>query len=311
METSTIYHRLTPRRLGVGYAAAVLLLCLVFSGCAPHSITKPQAAAIPPEVGSDPIRQNHTPFPNLLVVSEDDYGNQYHTAIIKVTFQQYTPGVWRFAQVQEEISDSASTSTECPRAIEQIQDIVPFRRQAEVYTRPVKSASNSVHISVSGPQGDSKHRLATQDFCRVYNSPQDFTFIAYPQDGTRFSVSGLLNGSPVNFEIPKGFAPFLLVRYHGGQVVFTPARADTITLDTRQEKLIVVYRSTFPLSPAVRKLEYRAVLPDEMRSNHGPQQAAYDQRVYQFLRRCSVPSYPVEECSLPTAPQDPALFVTE
>jgi hypothetical protein len=271
--------------------------------CAPRNHTAPGAEN--DAAHQSPEQLNHTPFPAMLAESEDEHG-KFFAAIIKVTLVPHAPGLWRFDQVQEEITNGSVMSSACPTAPDKINDVVPFRKKAEVYLLPNQNDGSPVTLKI-GAKGAAKS-ISFRNGCRVFDSPADLILTSYPDDGTVFSVSGLSTEGPKTFIIPEGLTPFVIVRYKAGQVIFTPTRLDTVTLDAASDRAILVYRATFPMRPEVRKVEYAAVLPKEMRPRVEPVDLEGDEATVQYLKKCPKPTGPIEPCSLPTTPQNPALF---
>lgn len=283
----------------------VLAMVVHVSGCI-HIAGKGQPIDVDATTEKSPELLNHTPFPASLARAESEDGKPYQVAIIKVTLIPYADGSWRFDKVQEEITNGSVMSTDCPSAPDFINDVVAFRKKAEIYVRPNKNDGAKVTLKI----GSAKFPLSFRNKCRVFDSPADVVLVPYLEDGTKMSVDGMNGSKTKRFVIPEGLAPFLIVRYQAGQVIFTPTRLDTVTLDTELDRAILVYRSAIPLLPEVRKVEFAAVLPKAMRKEPDPREGLRDEAIVKYLKSCPVPSSssPVELCSLPKTPQNPKLF---
>jgi hypothetical protein len=109
---------------------------------------------------------------------------------------------------------------------------------------------------------------------------------------------------PVVVRLVRDFIPWALVRYEQGDMMPAPARLDTVVLAPRLDRAVFTWRATFPTAPEVRKVEFRAVMPDDF-IEPGPdaeKTLRFNRETRQALRRCAPPSGPVgEPCAVPTA----------
>lgn len=274
------------------------------AGCAKSGVVSTLQPTDEPKTSDLPELINHTPFPTTLLAATDDSGRYFYSFVIKVTLKPYSNGHWRLDQVQEEITGDSVMSTACPGAPEHISDLVAFRETAEIFIRPNVNRGEPVTLTI----GDSQRKIHFRNGCRVYETPQDLLLAPYLDDGTRLSLKGLNGSKTKSFVIPKGLMPFILVRYLEGQMIFTPTRLDTATLDAANDRMVLVYRATVWTTPHIRKVEYMAVMPEEMRDKADTRELKRDKAFEEFFKKCPKPKGPGEPCSSPDTPQERILF---
>lgn len=272
----------------------------IFLGCSPTG----------PKIPTDGMPEilNHTPFPSIVARSSDDSG-EFYTAILKITLKRYKDGKWKLDQNQEELAPTHLFTAECPNMPYAVKDYEAFRKQAEVYLRLEKqSASKKAFVSI----GQNKREIKVNGQCQVVDMPSELALVPYPVDGTPITLDGVLPGKKIfKAEIPKDLIPFLYVRYYAGQVIPTPTRLDTIYLEPHSDRVVLTYRSTFPLSPAVRKVEIAAMLPEYLEPKgvvETDKMKLKDVLTKTHLRNCPVPEKPIEKCSDPKTPLTKEMF---
>ncbi len=105
----------------------------------------------------------------------------------------------------------------------------------------------------------------------------------------------------LKLSLPQPNEPHLILRYHAGAIIPVPMRPVVVSVDMEKRRVTVQYQSTFPTKPALRKVELRAVLSGDVASP-GETQARYQERtdaILEDLRRCAVPTQPMEPCANP------------
>jgi hypothetical protein len=105
----------------------------------------------------------------------------------------------------------------------------------------------------------------------------------------------------LKLSLPQPNEPHLILRYHAGEIIPVPMRPVVVSVDMEKQRVTVQYQSTFPTKPALRKVELRAVLSGDVASP-GETQARYRERtdaILDDLRRCTVPTQPMEPCANP------------
>jgi hypothetical protein len=277
------------------------LLCCVFvvgacTGCAPQMSVSPTADAGASRV--DEPRQiattNYTPFSSVVGAGLTEDGRNFIGAALKVSFDEAKDAESPLSQQQPRFAPNGSIIDELP----------PFRAQAEVYLAtsgaPIKSGtfiSNDRKVPLSQTEWVSD----TRNFGLV-------ALVPYLEPNDIFTVS--TGKSTLTFAIPPLFAPFVLPRYESGAMMPTPLRADTIVIDLDSRRMSVIYRSTLPAEPPLRKIEFRLITdPIEPWANHtlAATRAKFMSQ-QRYLLSCPVPKTPIEECALPGRRVAPEFF---
>jgi hypothetical protein len=266
----------------------------------------PEPEAAPPRLEVETL--NHTPFATGLMQSEVE-GRAFFTAVIKVTLKVFPSGELKFASEQEPISDAVVFHPRCPGLALSVNDVVAFRRQAEIFLDPGPLRFRAgATVAVDGE----RRAIRREGECALLSTPEDLFLRPYLTEGSTVAVRGIEGAEDVTYVVPEGFFPFVLVRYHMGAMQPTPARLDTVIVRPEAKRLVLVYRSTFWAEPPVRKLEYRAVLQPRMgQPSKGETPEAFRRRseaMRRHLRECPPPDGPGEPCADHRRPPSPALF---
>jgi len=251
-------------------------------------------------INTEPLMQNYTPFPTAFLMGKHN-DNYFFTAIIKVTMKIY-PDRLGFDTIQEQITETAAFDQRCPEMPTAINDLVPFRKQAEIYLQHGKlQPEPGAFVDVNGI----RRKTENKGSCAILSRPDDLFLVPYLVDGSTITVQGFKDLKQTDFIIPEGFMPFFLVRYQKGQMIPSPARMDTVTIDLEKKRLILVYRSTFSTYPAIRIIDVRAVLPPGFtKQPENPEEQKRSEATRRFLRKCPIPAEPGEPCTNPNTEID-------
>lgn len=117
-------------------------------------------------------------------------------------------------------------------------------------------------------------------------------------------------GPIVKLALPEPTEPYVLLRFRSGARVPVPMRPIMLTIDLIEHRLVVHYQSTFPVLPPLRKIELRAILPDQ-----GPDKdetaehfRERTEATLRHLRHCPIGYKPMEGCATPNQNPDPRMF---
>ena len=266
--------------------AAILVTMFLCSGCAMQNSEPTPPGALE--------QVNYTPFHSALW-SREGTGN--YTARLTVRFD-VTQGATRLSQNQPDVD----LEQEIPQSCALPSGAPDFQRSSRMVILPgAHSSKKQRSLLIDG----AKRAIPAGDGCVVMESPVE----GYFREGSSIELREQ-TGAPFRFVLPPTFMPFLLVRYHQGDMLPSPMRADLVVIDPASSTVDVTYRSTFPLRPAVRKVEFRLITSDNPPwPGETAEQAAHRQnRSLQYLRDCAVPPQPPEPCSVPGVRPDPAFF---
>jgi|GEM_PF-4960070 len=225
----------------------------------------------------------------------------------KIVLYQDNPA--QFADIQPELQSHILVSSGCDPGTIAVPEQVAFRKQAEVY---VKADKETISSEATVQIGDLSQGLLDRQGCVRLGTPSKPFTVPYPEEGQQISITGVrgIHGGKLVFAIPEKFLPWILLRYSDGQMIPTPMRADLLVVDVAERTLELTYRTTFPVKPAMRKIEFRSLLKNMKPWEGETPEAAYErfEHQLQYLKRCPVPSTPPELCSLPEVMPIPAFF---
>jgi hypothetical protein len=83
-----------------------------------------------------------------------------------------------------------------------------------------------------------------------------------------------------------------------------------LTIDLIEHRIVMYYQSTFPVLPPLRKIELRAILPDQVPSE-GETPERHRERTeatLRYLRQCPIGYRPMESCATQNQHPDPRIF---
>jgi hypothetical protein len=132
----------------------------------------------------------------------------------------------------------------------------------------------------------------------------------YLPDGGQLRVRAD-NGRILNLQVPKPFAPFVLVRYQSGAMIPVPMRTVLATVDLAERRVVLQFQGTYAVEPAIRKMELRLIVPGS-RPSEGETAARHAERTQAQLRdlaACAPPrGHAIEPCANPQRKPDPLIF---
>lgn len=117
-------------------------------------------------------------------------------------------------------------------------------------------------------------------------------------------------GQILALSLPDPTEPWVLLRYQNGAMIPVPMRTIMITIDMVERRLVAYYQSTFPVKPLLRKIELRAILPDQVPAQDETP-ARFRERTdaaLRELRQCPIPLRPMEPCASPDRRPDLMIF---
>lgn len=274
-----------------------------------------------------PEMRNFTPFGNVLLTGQDNFG-EYFSLSTKIAFEFDVRGVMTLAKQQEPMigaKDDPVLDRECTdkggglnQRTTWFPDTGLFVRDGTLQSIRLASGKAGSLVPLSRDERGSmmvmgqrarqieyfwipcvgKHRVARghrlNDFL-----PRGATLVVKPS-----------KGNPVELSLPQPVEPFLLLRYREGAMIPVPMRPVLVTVDMPERRMVVQYQATFSLTPPIRKIELRAILP-----SGGP---APDETAERFrertdatlndLRLCPPPTKPMEPCATPNRVVDRRIF---
>ena len=269
-------------------------LRLGVSGCAPRSQVATGESAQPEQSAQSIATKNYTPFLSVIGAGLTEDGRDFIGAALKVSFDEAKDSESHLSQQQPPFSPEGSVIDELP----------PFRAEAELYivtsSPPLKNGTfvkNERKIPLSRTEWVSGIRNFGRVASVSYLEPNDILTVKSDQ-------------ATLTFAIPSLFTPFILPRYENGAMMPTPLRGDTIVIDLDTRRMTVIYRSTLPVTPRLRVLEFRLITdPVEPWAN---QTLASTRAKFlsqqRYLLSCPAPKTPIEDCALPGRRVAPEFF---
>ena len=119
------------------------------------------------------------------------------------------------------------------------------------------------------------------------------------------------NGQRLRLRLPQPFAPFVLARYEDGAMIPVPMRIVIASVDLAERRVVLQLQTTIAMSPPIRQLELRAVLP-QGEPGEGESPERYRERTSVLLAdlaTCAPPlAQAIEPCANSSRRPDPRIF---
>lgn len=127
--------------------------------------------------------------------------------------------------------------------------------------------------------------------------------------GARLKVKPT-KGASLALSLPDPVEPFMLLRYTMGAMIPVPMRPSLMTIDLIDRRVVVYYQSTFSPTPPLRKVEMRAILPNQEPSEGETPERFRERSEAQLrdLRACAINTRPIEPCATPNRRPDRRIF---
>ena len=327
--------------------ALAMPLSLVLAGCGstppqaqvpsqPRDQPRPEAPAraVSEAPRADPEVANLTPLPSLLLIGEDQAG-RYYSMVAKATFTIEADGRLRLAdqgagQGGEPMAPEAdmqdeNMSTQCKPYGAVANQRTTWFPYTGVFVHGGALAGVRAGNQALGTKVLTEHEGAQMlyagkdaDATEYYYAPcvgaqrvsRGWRLDRYLPDGGQLRVRAD-NGRILNLQVPKPFAPFVLVRYQSGAMIPVPMRAVLATVDLAERRVVLQFQGTYAVEPAIRKMELRLIVPGS-RPSEGETAARHAERTQAQLRdlaRCAPPKgHAIEPCANPQRRPDPLIF---
>lgn len=314
-------------------AASAILAALLLNACATSPVEPPEAApsAAPPQPAGPEV-VNFTPMPAVLLTCDGACsaaaGQDYYTWNAKLSFDIDARGQLAVSQQQE----GALSASDDPA-----QDKVCGDKGSTGNLRNTWFPTTGIFVqggALSSVRSAERKRLKLTplsvieggEMMVVGAGAREVEWSYMPCVGAQrvdkgHRLDGFLppgavlaikpkKGAAMSLSLPSPTEPFVLLRYESGEMIPVPMRPVIVTVDVIQRRMVVHYQTTFPVAPALRKIELRAVIAGQ-KAGEGESQAAFRQRTAATLDdlwRCPVPIKPVEACATPARRPDPRIF---
>lgn len=322
-------------------------LSLVLAGCAtappqapapsqPQDQPRPEVPAQAPAdtPRAEPEVANLTPLPSLLLIGEDTAG-RYYSMVAKASFTIEADGRLTLAdqgggQGGEPVAPHAdmqnqSMSTECKPYGAVANQRTTWFPYTGVFVRGGTLVGAQADGAVLATKALAEHEGAQMlytgkdaDATEYYYAPcvgaqrvaTGWRLDRYLPDGGQLRVRAD-NGRILNLQVPRPFAPFVLVRYQSGAMIPVPMRAVLATVDLAERRVVLQFQGTYAVEPAIRKMELRLIVPGS-RPSEGETAARHAERTQAQLRdlaACAPPKgHAIEPCANPQRKPDPLIF---
>jgi hypothetical protein len=294
---------------------------------APTSAPAAEAPAAPKaEEPVIPEQRNHTPFGMVLLTAEDRFG-EYFSVSTKISFQFDARGALKLAGTQEPVigvDDDPKNDQACTEKGGGYNQRTTWFPDAAIFVR----GGSLQAVELAGGKRAALLPLSADDETMMVIGPaaREIEYAWTPCVGRHrvdqgHRLDGFLprgaalvvkpaRGAPLKLRVPDGVVPHLLLRYQEGAMIPVPMRPVLATVDAESRRLVVQYQATFPVRPALRVVELRAVLPDG-KASEGETPQRYRERtdaLLNDLRACAVPTRPMEPCATPTRRPDRRIY---
>jgi hypothetical protein len=277
-----------------------------------------QAAPVAPPPAF-PERKNHTPFPSVMVVGIDHWG-EYYAVGLKQTYRFDTTGKVRLDldHQEETISHTASPERDF--------DCTPTGSGFNQRTAWFPDTGIFVHggslQSVSARDGRRKTLVPLTMVNRssmvahgkdarsvemgyvpcVGNQrvAKGVRSIGFVELGSRIEVRDA-TGKMRALTLPVRPLSAVQVRYHMGAIVTVPLRIVLLTIDMEKRRIVLQLQATLPVAPPVRLIEWLTLI-EPTKPVDGEKGEAFGRLVKEFednLAQCPPPVKPIDPCSAP------------
>lgn len=315
-------------------AGIAVVLALAACASAPGTMTRPEAVpearpVLAPAIPALAELVVHAPFQSFMMTATDQAGD-YYSVVSKVTWSIDADGSLRLLGEGAEPVIGGTDETgdfDCGAhggGFNQRTAWFPYtalfvRGGALREVAPAHGAAHALRaLSVETEDGSMIYRgeaARTPEYSFIPCVGTQRVETGYRLDGY-LGGDGLLvlrdaSGRAVRIALPQPFAPFVLARYQGGEMIPVPMRIVVASIDLVERRLVLQLQATLAQAPPIRVLEVRAALaqgtPGEGES---PERYAERSRaLLDDLARCPAPvQQAIEPCADPARPLDPLIF---
>jgi hypothetical protein len=290
-------------------------------GVEPASVELAEASFIPE-------RRNHTAYPTLMAVGQDQWG-EYFSVGLKLTYVFNQRGELQIDTVDaEETLDETdhpaqdSICTAKGGGFNQRTLWFPdtgffvrggtFKSVTQPDGKPmrllsmVKADLNYLMVPAGGPDSRTPE-MAYAPCVGEYRVARGHRTVGYVPLGSTLHIRDS-NGGKHSLTLPTRPLPHLRLRFQMGARVLVPMRVVVASVDVQRKRLVLQFQSTVPIRPPIRVIEWLA-LPLASQPEPDETVEQFDRRadaVARELDRCPVPKRPFEACASPrrlVAPQ--------
>ena len=315
----------------------IFLGALALSACTAQPLATTEAPAAPTEPPEAKLEGpeiiNYTPFPNVLLSGRcADYECaspvEYFSWGAKISFDFDQRGRLKLSEQQEpslDMNDAEEQDLQCGEKGATFNQRTIWFPYTAIFVRggtlqSVKDAAGAV--LKQRPLGE----IQDGKMAVIGKAAREIEYSYVPCVG-KYQVSagvrldGFLpygarlfvkpkTGKNLGLSLPDPTEPWVLLRYQSGAMIPVPMRPTMVTVDMVERRLVVYYQSTFPVAPPLRKIELRAILPDQIPSQDETTER-YRERTeatLRDLRQCQIPQRPMEPCATPDRLPDRRIF---
>lgn len=337
----------------VKHVSALGLTSLVLAGCAasPPSSTaaieppEPNTAAItkaPAPVAAQattatpsddaafvlPERENHTPFPTMMMTAADQWG-EYFSAGIKLSYKFDASGQMQIDSVNSEDSgnenDDVKNDMNCTAKGGGLNMRTAWFPDTGIFVRGGKLTALKNANAAAMPLlplrvidyglmqlAGEKSRTIEMAYVPCVGKHR----VAAGQRTVGFLGAGATldiqpqSGKKISLKIPTLPQPFVMLRYREGAIIPAPMRIVLFTVDFQEKRVVMQFQSTIPMKPALRKLEWMALMPNDQPDPSESKERSLERAsaIAGDLAACPIPLRPMEPCASSRRSPDPRIY---
>lgn len=312
--------------------AAVLALAACASAPGTTTRSEPAQEALPAIAPAEPSLAElvvHAPFQSFMMTATDQAGD-YYSVVSKVTWSIDADGSLRLVGEGAEPVIGGTDETgdfDCGAHGGGFNQRTAWFPYTALFVRggtlrevvPARDTTIALHaLSVETEDGSMIYRgesARTPEYSFIPCVGAQRVEAGYRLDGYLAGNDRLVlrdaSGRTVRIALPQPFVPFVLARYHGGEMIPVPMRIVVASIDLVERRVVLQLQSTLAQVPAIRVLEVRAVLADgtpgdgESLERHAERTRA----LLDDLGRCAAPvEQAIEPCADPARRPDPRIL---
>ena len=275
-----------------------------------------------------PELKNHTPFPTLMMTATDQWG-EYFAAGIKLCFKFGANGQMQIDRANSEATldenDDAKNDYNCSAKGGGLNQRTAWFPDTGIFVRggkltAIKNAKTEampllplrvVDYGLMQLAGDKARtiEMAYVPCVGRYKVAAGHRTVGFLSAGATLDIQPQ-TGKKISLKIPTLPQPFVMLRFREGAIIPTPMRVVLFTVDVQEKRVVMQFQSTIPLKPALRKLEWMALLSDDQPDPSESQERSLERTsaIAGDLAACPLPLRPMEPCASPRRSPDPRIY---
>jgi hypothetical protein len=275
-----------------------------------------------------PELKNHTPFPTLMMTATDQWG-EYFSAGIKLSFKFDATGQMLIDSANSEDTldenDDAKNDNNCSAKGGGLNQRTAWFPDTGIFVRGGKLTALKNAKTETMPL--LPLRVVDYGLMQLAGEKSRAIEMAYVPCVGRYKVAaghrtvGFLSagatldiqpqsGKKISLKIPALPQPFVMLRFREGAIIPAPMRIVMFTVDMQEKRVVMQFQSTIPLKPALRKLEWMALMPDDQPDPSETKERSLERAgaIAGDLAACPLPLRPMEPCASPRRSPDPRIY---